>query len=93
MSPCKQGLEDTKKARDGYQRLPLMDGIGAGTFVNDLTREEVVAAASYVSVRHVAQQQIINSILPIAPKTPAHVPGKLSGLDLGRMVAIGAAQS
>ena len=88
-----QGLEDTTKARDGFQRMPLMDSIGAATFVNDLTRDELVAAASYISIRHVAQQQVINSILPIAPKTPAHVPGKLSGLNLGRMVAIGAAQS
>ena len=88
-----QGLVDTTKARDGFQRTPLMSGVGAAAFVNDLTREEVVAAAGYVSVRHAAQQQVISSIVPISPKTPAHVPGKLSGFNLGRMVAIGAAQS
>ncbi|KAK9832663.1 hypothetical protein WJX81_008668 [Elliptochloris bilobata] len=42
---CK-GLLDTTKARDGLQRVPLMAGIGAATFVNDLTREEIAAAAA-----------------------------------------------
>ena len=40
-----QGLLDTTKARDGLQRVPLMAGIGAATFVNDLTREEIAVAA------------------------------------------------
>lgn len=40
-----QGLVDTTKARDGLQRVPLMAGIGAATFVNDLTREEIAVAA------------------------------------------------
>lgn len=31
-----QALRDTTKARDGLQRTPLMHGIGAAMFVNDL---------------------------------------------------------
>lgn len=31
-------------ARDGLQRVPLMKGIGAATFVYDITRDEMGAA-------------------------------------------------
>lgn len=41
-----KGLKDTTKARDGLQRLPLMQGIGAAVFVNDISEEEVRLAAS-----------------------------------------------
>lgn len=41
-----QGLLDTKKARDGFQRVPLMMGIGAAKFVNDVTLIEIRSAAS-----------------------------------------------
>lgn len=34
-------VEDMKKARDGHQRVPLMNGIGAAVFVNDITYEEL----------------------------------------------------
>lgn len=36
---------DTKKARDGLQRVPLMNGVGAAKFVNDVTQQEIVDAA------------------------------------------------
>jgi hypothetical protein len=39
-----QGLKDMTLARDGLQRVPLMQGIGAATFVYDITREELGAA-------------------------------------------------
>ena len=86
-----QGLEDTTKARDGFQRVPLMHGIGAAQFVDDLTKEEVTAAATYVSARHQAATGKVNTILPLPAKGPAQVPGLVSGQHLRRMVAIGAA--
>ncbi|KAK9791618.1 hypothetical protein WJX73_001579 [Symbiochloris irregularis] len=44
-----KGLADSTLARDGHQRMPLMDGIGRARFVNDLTEEEVISAAQYVA--------------------------------------------
>jgi 3-dehydroquinate synthase len=41
-----KALRDTTKARDGLQRTPLMAGIGAAVFVNDLEEHEVAAAAA-----------------------------------------------
>lgn len=41
-----QALTDTTKARDGWQRMPLMKGIGNAIFVNDVTSEEIAAAAT-----------------------------------------------
>eukprot|EP00879_Flechtneria_rotunda_P023442 GHRR01024795.1.p1 GENE.GHRR01024795.1~~GHRR01024795.1.p1 ORF type:complete len:285 (+),score=106.24 GHRR01024795.1:475-1329(+) len=40
-----KGLEDMTRARDGLQRVPLMKGIGAAVFVNDITEAEMQAAA------------------------------------------------
>ncbi|WP_207207305.1 sedoheptulose 7-phosphate cyclase [Xylanimonas protaetiae] len=39
-----RALEDTRRHRDGQQRLPLPVGIGACTFVNDVTTDEITAA-------------------------------------------------
>lgn len=39
-----RALEDTKRHRDGQQRLPLPMGIGDVTFVNDVTLPELEAA-------------------------------------------------
>ncbi len=36
-----QALRDTTRARDGLQRLPVMDGIGRAVFVYDLSEDEV----------------------------------------------------
>lgn len=41
-----QGLEDMTRARDGLQRVPLMNGIGAAQFVNDIASDEMDAAAN-----------------------------------------------
>lgn len=41
-----QGLEDMTRTRDGLQRVPLMQGIGAAVFINDLTEAEMAAAAN-----------------------------------------------
>lgn len=41
-----KALTDTTKARDGWQRMPLMKGIGNAIFVNDVTAEEIAAAAT-----------------------------------------------
>ncbi|OJT26062.1 2-epi-5-epi-valiolone synthase [Archangium sp. Cb G35] len=39
-------LADTVRHRDGLQRLPLAMGIGSACFVNDVTPEEMTAAAT-----------------------------------------------
>lgn len=39
-------LADTVRHRDGLQRLPLAIGIGSACFVNDVTPEEMTAAAT-----------------------------------------------
>jgi 3-dehydroquinate synthetase len=39
-----KALQDTIRHRDGQQRLPLSDGIGNATFVNDVTLPELEAA-------------------------------------------------
>ncbi len=41
-----QGLEDMTRTRDGLQRVPLMNGIGAAVFVYNITREEMGAAVN-----------------------------------------------
>eukprot|EP00775_Hariotina_reticulata_P007120 gene7119-7334_t len=41
-----KGLADMTRARDGLQRVPLMKGLGAAVFVNDITEEEMAAAVS-----------------------------------------------
>lgn len=38
-----RALEDTRRHRDGQQRLPLPVGIGSATFVNDVTPDEIAA--------------------------------------------------
>jgi hypothetical protein len=45
-SHCLQGLKDTTKARDGFQRMPLMNGIGNAAFVDDVETHEVARAAA-----------------------------------------------
>ncbi|MER7001237.1 sedoheptulose 7-phosphate cyclase [Streptomyces sp. NPDC000410] len=42
------GLADAVKHRDGQQRLPLTDGIGGCTFVNDVTADELRRALEFV---------------------------------------------
>jgi 3-dehydroquinate synthase len=39
-----KALQDTIRHRDGQQRLPLSDGIGNVTFVNDVTLAELESA-------------------------------------------------
>ncbi|WP_424887171.1 sedoheptulose 7-phosphate cyclase [Streptomyces sp. XH2] len=41
-------LRDAVKHRDGLQRVPLTDAIGSVVFVNDITRDELGRALSYV---------------------------------------------
>ena len=64
-----QGLADSARARDGYQRVPIMAGIGNAVFVNDLTDEEVASAAQYVAYLHSEK----SNILPVQPSR-VHVP-------------------
>ena len=47
----RRALVDICKTRDGYQRTPLMDGIGAATFVNDITEAELLSAVRAVRAR------------------------------------------
>lgn len=42
-----KALQDTIRHRDGQQRLPLSDGIGNVTFVNDVTLPELAAAVQH----------------------------------------------
>ena len=42
-------LDDTIKHRDGLQRVPLTDGIGKVTFVNDLSKSELHVALAYIN--------------------------------------------
>lgn len=49
----KRALADIVKTRDGFQRTPLMAGIGAATFVNDITEAELLAAVRAVRARAV----------------------------------------
>jgi hypothetical protein len=46
--PCSplQGLDDMTRTRDGLQRVPLMSGIGAAVFADDITQQEMAAAAA-----------------------------------------------
>lgn len=46
MAATIQGLKDTTKARDGQQRVPLMDGIGVARFVDDISMVELRQAAT-----------------------------------------------
>jgi 3-dehydroquinate synthase len=39
-----EGLEERTAHRDGYQRVPLMCGLGKAAFVNDITHAELVHA-------------------------------------------------
>jgi 3-dehydroquinate synthetase len=41
-----ESLRETTRHRDGLQRLPLQDGIGAGTFVNDVSYTELARACT-----------------------------------------------
>ncbi|MFJ2906734.1 MULTISPECIES: sedoheptulose 7-phosphate cyclase [unclassified Streptomyces] len=43
-----EALEDTVRHRDGFQRLPLTDGIGTHVFVNDVTPAQIAAGAAFV---------------------------------------------
>jgi hypothetical protein len=72
-----QGLHDTTLARDGLQRVPLMSGIGAAQFVNDITETEVAEAATYMANLHAevveharpthTNEQFQNTIQPLKP--------------------------
>ncbi|WP_320198588.1 sedoheptulose 7-phosphate cyclase [Agrobacterium sp. rho-13.3] len=55
-----RALVDTVKHRDGLQRIPLTDGIGAATFVNDLTAAELAAALTFIA----DQQRIFERDIP-----------------------------
>jgi len=52
---CEAGLlesamSDIVRHRDGRQRLPLATGIGSAVFVDDITRDEVRAAAAFLRI-------------------------------------------
>ncbi|CAI2535481.1 3-dehydroquinate synthase [Serratia liquefaciens] len=46
-----KALSDTIKHRDGLQRIPLTNGIGNTTFVNDLTLDELVKSLELLEER------------------------------------------
>ncbi len=50
--PPPQALHDFTLNRDGRLRLPLPAGIGVATFVDDVTRGEVIRAAHALQKRH-----------------------------------------
>ena len=47
----RRALVDIAKTRDGFQRTPLMAGIGTAAFVNDITEVELLAAVRAVRTR------------------------------------------
>ncbi|GHF67303.1 3-dehydroquinate synthase [Streptomyces mashuensis] len=47
-----EALADTVRHRDGSQRLPLPVGIGGAVFVDDLTPDELAAAAAHLKEYH-----------------------------------------
>lgn len=47
----RRALVDIAKTRDGFQRTPLMAGIGTASFVDDITEAELLAAAHAVRAR------------------------------------------
>lgn len=47
----KKALADIVKTRDGSQRTPLMRGIGAASFVNDITEEELLQTVANLKTR------------------------------------------
>jgi 2-keto-3-deoxy-galactonokinase len=49
----KASLADIVKTRDGFQRTPLMAGIGGAEFVNDISEQELLAAVRAVRARAV----------------------------------------
>ena len=59
-----QGLDDATRARDGYQRVPMMNGIGRAVFVNNLQEEEVIRAAHYVASLHTESERELANIVP-----------------------------
>ena len=77
-----QGLKDTTKARDGRQRMPLMDGIGSASFVDDVTFLEIRSAASVLRTIAEANTFAINgkpqgAISSVVPKPPTLAPASL----------------
>ncbi|PRD43708.1 2-epi-5-epi-valiolone synthase [Phyllobacterium phragmitis] len=52
-----KALADTVKHRDGLQRIPLTNGIGAATFVNDLTSGELTKALDFIAERQHLREQ------------------------------------
>lgn len=64
-----QGLVDTTKARDGLQRVPLMDGVGAAVFADDLTEAELRDAANALKSiadanAYAGVQKAVSSVVP-----------------------------
>eukprot|EP00892_Ulva_mutabilis_P009622 jgi/Ulvmu1/7031/UM033_0090.1 len=64
----KKALADIIKTRDGAQRTPLMRGVGAASFINDITEEELLAAVAGLKER--AQTHPV-SYMHMADHTPA----------------------
>jgi 3-dehydroquinate synthase len=55
-------LIDSVKHRDGLQRVPLTNGIGDVTFINDLTKDELRIALEYIDQFAIKITQKINVV-------------------------------
>lgn len=53
-----KALADSVKHRDGLQRLPITTGLGAATFINDLTLDELSTALQFLEQRQDAFDQV-----------------------------------
>lgn len=82
----KKALADIVKTRDGSQRTPLMRGIGAASFVNDISEAELLAAVEVlkkqaqthpVSFMHMAEEDVsaMPSVLESTPYDAPQTPG------------------
>lgn len=73
-----KGLKDTVKARDGMQRVPLMNDIGSAQFINDITFDELREASCVLQTvakanSHALIGDVTSSIVPFAAALEAEV--------------------
>ncbi len=69
--PGVQGLKDTTKARDGLQRVPLMNGIGIARFVDDISYVELRNAATVLCTIAEARTAALDSPADSLPSASA----------------------
>ena len=77
----RNALADIAKTRDGYQRTPLMAGLGAARFVNDICDSELLAAAGRVRARDAAAHPVSHMAAAMAPPANTAMAALAAGVD------------